>query len=90
MKDIKVDVSIKGIRPLLMNPFLLDEPKTKKGHVYTPQEEAEKRLIRKNDGTLYQPATHIEGSIVKSGSSFKFEGKKTYKDILKGSLCRPT
>lgn len=88
----KINVSITGLRPLLQNAFTSDTNSSpgKKGQTYDDQEEAEKRLIKDSEGTICQPSTHIEGALVKSGVEFKFQGKKTYKDIIKaGILVEP-
>ncbi len=37
-------------------------------------------------GSIYQPAEHILGAMVKAGAVFKLEGKKTYKDVVKGGF----
>jgi len=84
----RIDVSIAGIRPLLQNAFVRDNNSetVKKGQTYDDLEEAEKRLIKGSDGSICQPATHIEGCLVKAATEFKFQGKKTYKDIFKAGI----
>jgi len=41
----------------------------------------------KNGKTLLvQPATHIEGAMIKAGTNFKMRGRITYKDSVKGFI----
>jgi len=84
----KINVSITGMRPLLQNAFTNEANghQGKKGKVYDDQEEAEKRLIKNQEGEICQPSIHIEGALVKSGVEFKFQGKKTYKEIIKAGI----
>ena len=85
----KIDVTISGIRPLLQNAFVRDNENSdtvKKGQTYDDLEEAQKRLIKDSDGSICQPATHIEGCLVKAATEFKFQGKKTYKEIFKAGV----
>jgi len=90
MRDITtIDVTVKGIRALLQNDCFNNgttTTKAKKGQVYDPQKEAEKRLILDDDKRLCQKATHFEASMVKSAAEFKFQGKKTYKDVVKAGV----
>lgn len=53
-----------------------------KKKVYDPKEEAERRLYRDEKKKIYAPAEHILQSMVKAGTKFRFEGKKTFKDII--------
>lgn len=86
-ENIRIGVTITGIRPLLHNAFIQDNSDTaKKGAVYDDLQEAKKRLIKGHDGSVCQPAVHLEGCLVKAGAEFKFQGKKTYKDILKAGI----
>jgi hypothetical protein len=50
--------------------------------------EAEQKLYKMPNGTLYQPASHIEGCMIKASTGFQIAGKrkKTYKDLVKGSV----
>jgi hypothetical protein len=81
----KIEVTITGIRPLLQNAFVQNSSNTantvKKGQSYDDLEEAHKRLITDSDGRICQPAMHLEGCLVKAATEFKFQGKKTYKDL---------
>lgn len=92
MKQISVE--IQGIAPLLQHRFPIEEhgvntSKSKK-KVYDPQEEAEKCLYKNPKGEIYQPAEHIFQSMVKAAVDFKFEKKKSYKDVItSGVLVEP-
>lgn len=37
-------------------------------------------------GAIYTPADHFLGAMTKAGASFKMEGRKTYKDAIKGGV----
>jgi len=84
----KIDVTIRGVAPLLMNRFTgEDSTKIKKLKTsYDPMEDAENSLYRDEKGRLCQLATHIEGSIIKSATQFKMKGKKTFKDAVKAGV----
>ncbi len=82
----KYKVEIVGIRPLLQNDSFGTETNAKKGQVYDPQEEAEKRLILDKDDNICQKASHIEGAMTKSATDFKVSGRKTYKDLFKSAV----
>lgn len=87
MKTINVEIS--GIAPLLQNRFPIEEQgqnqsKAKK-KVYDPEVEAKKCLYQR-DGKIFQPAEHIYQSIIRASVDFKFEGKKSYKDVVTSSI----
>lgn len=89
MKSVNVEIT--GIAPLLHHRFQTEDhgenaSKSKK-KVYDPQEEAEKCLYRNSEGMIYQPAEHIFQSMVKGAVAFKFEGKKTYKDVINSGIA---
>ncbi len=80
------NVTITGITPLLMNrPSALigDNIKEKVQTELTPKESAELKIYE-IDGKLYQPETHIKGSLVESGKNQKVvgKGKATYSKIV--------
>jgi hypothetical protein len=85
-----VEITIKGKAPLLQHRFPEEEhgehKVRKKTQNYDPKEEAKKALYLDEKGMIYQPAEHIQGALVKAGVSFKFEGKKTYKDLMKSGI----
>jgi len=85
MKTYKVTIT--GISPLLMNrPSALigDISKEKTQKDETPEEHASKKLYLTKDGKLYQPETHIKGSLVEAGKDQKVvgKGKSTYSKIV--------
>ena len=85
MKTYKV--TIKGVRPLLMNKWVEDNSIKKRGEVQDSAELCEHKLYKLN-GKLVQPAEHIERAMEKVASSFKIKGagKKTYKDLVQGAV----
>lgn len=89
MKSVNVEIT--GIAPLLHHRFQTEDhgenaSKSKK-KVYDPVEEAEKCLYRNAAGEIYQPAEHIFQSMVKGAVAYKFEGKKTYKDVITSGIA---
>jgi hypothetical protein len=50
------------------------------------EEQVEKSLYRLEDGTIYQPAEHIVGAMIKAAKNFKLEGKKTFKDVIQAGV----
>jgi len=80
------DVSIRGITPLLMN-----KPPEYEGDssisIKNPNIEASKDIKNKiysSDGVVYQPATHLRGSLVNAGKDLrvKGKGKATYSKLF--------
>lgn len=88
MKEIEVE--IQGICPLLQHRFPLEEhgenKRAGKKKVYVPEEEAEKALYRDAKGNIFQPAEHIYQAMIKAGTDFKFESKKSFKEIIKAGV----
>lgn len=86
----KIDVEIKGICPLLQNQFNTKEQGAEKSRAkkknYVPEEEAEKGTYRNEKNEIYEPAEHILGSLIRSAVNFKFEGKKSFKDIVRSAV----
>jgi len=85
---VKVNVSVKGIAPLLMNKFIGDKPtESKRGKkVYIPEDEAERKTYRTSDGKLFLPNTHFKASMIKASTDFKMSGRKSYKDYVKAGV----
>jgi hypothetical protein len=84
MKTYKT--TIEGTSPLLMNrPSALigDISKERKQEDKSPEEMAKLKLYEIN-GQLYQPETHIKGSLVEAGKNQKVvgRGKSTYSKIV--------
>lgn len=89
MKAIeKINVTIKGTRPLLFNKFQEHNAETTKKRGVRPShdEEAEASLYKNEKGVVCSPSTHIESSMVKSSTDFTMKGKKTYKDAIKSGV----
>ncbi len=85
---MKYKVKVKGTAPLLMNKFseAVEKKSTRKKKVYVPEEEAERKTYRTEDGKLFLPSTHFKASMIKSAVDFTMTGRKTYKDYIKSGL----
>jgi len=86
--DKTINVTIKGISPLLMNkPNMLemeDKAKLKQfGKNILEQQFAEKQYLT-DEGKLFTPDTHIKGSIIEAAKNIKVKGKgkSTYSKIV--------
>lgn len=89
MKEIAV--KIKGTTPLLMHRFPnvgADEPSKKRTGVPDWKQEAELALYKNSDGTIYEPAEHLEKAIQNAAKSFKIAGKRgaTYGKLVGATL----
>lgn len=86
----EVQVKIESISPLLMNRFSEEtaEEVVKRVTGRPVQPEIALSLYVLPDGTIYQPAAHIEASFIKAAANFKITGKakKTYKELAKSSI----
>jgi len=87
----KYNVRIEGIVPLLQHRFddtAQEDPSKRRTGATDYSEEWEKALYRMEDGTIYQPAEHIEKSMEKAAVNFQIRGKskKTYKDLVRSAL----
>jgi len=84
-----VHVSIKGIAPLLFHRFV-EGLGGKPDPNISDREIAEQSLYLDEDKKVYTPNDHIERSLQKAGTQFKFKGRKTYLDFIKsGVFVRP-
>jgi len=89
-----VDVKIEGTSPLLQHRFDVEnkerKSKRKAGSV-DYSDEVEKAIYRDEAGQIYQPASHIEGALMKAAVNFQIsgKGKKTYKDLIKMVIVEP-
>jgi hypothetical protein len=84
----KIECEITGVAGLLQHRFQetgANSTKAKK-KVYDPEEEADKASYRNQEGEFYIPSEHILGALIKAGVQFKYEGKKTYKEIVKAGV----
>src|SRR4051812_31839933 len=86
-----LNVSIRGIAPLLQHRFapaqldtLMQGAARRTGATDYSQEWLESMYVT-DDGNLFQPATHLEGALVKAASLFKIKGArgKTWKDAVR-------
>ena len=87
---LKFNVMIKGVAPLLFNRFPEeDNPGDKskgKSAVLSKDEQVKKSIYRDEKGQVYSPADHLIGAMTKAATSFKLEGKKTFKDVAKAGV----
>lgn len=73
--------TIQGISPLLMNrpsELIAEKSKERKTGNETNEEQAKKKLYEIN-GTIYQPATHLQGCLIEAGKHLKVMGKGSSK-----------
>lgn len=89
----KYKVIVRGTCPLLMHRFIgenpIDKPISKAGSdKHDPKTEAESFLYKDKNGIICQPASHIEGAMIKASTAYNMagKGKKTYKDAFKGGI----
>jgi len=83
----KFKATIEGISPLIMNrpsAMIGDISKDAKGFKDDPKGMAESKLYINPKGELYQPSTHIYGSLIEAGKQKKVvgKGKSTYSKIV--------
>ena len=81
-----VDVKIEGTSPLLQHRFHGEgqpAPKSKAKNVARITDDAKDYLYENEDG-IYQPSTHIIGTMKKAGARFQIpgQGKLTYKNLI--------
>ncbi len=84
-----IEVKIRGKTPLLQHRFIGDaSPIKKTGAKPTPNEEIEKALYRRRDGTIYQPGESIRRAMITVAADFRVtgKGKKTYKQGIAGGI----
>lgn len=90
----QVKVKIEGVSPLLQHRYEMekaeDKSKKKAGSV-DYSEQVEQAIYRDEQGNIYQPSSHIEGSLMKAAVNFQIagKGKKTYKDLTKMVIVEP-
>lgn len=92
MEMKEISVTIEGTAPLLQHRYLFkDEAEVfskKKSGSKDYSEEWRKALYWNPDVGLFQPATHVEGALIRAASNFQItgRGKKTYKDLIKSTV----
>ncbi len=89
------NVNVKGLVPLLQARHLtpteeeelrgIKESKQKKKDT-TDKEQFEMHAYKNASGKFYQPSEMIEAAMAKAAVNFKMEGKKSYKDVIKGGI----
>lgn len=88
MKSIEIEIT--GISALLCNRFPTEEfgieksKATKK--VYVPTEIAERKLYKDDKGNSCMLGEHIFQSMRKASVDFKFEKKKSFKDVITSGI----
>lgn len=83
----KIKVKIRGVAPLIMNRFSIEENKPSRAKkVYDPTVESEKKTYRTSGNMLYLPNAHFKASLVKASTDFKMVGKKSYKEYIKSGI----
>jgi len=92
MKKYKVELN--GISPLLHNKpeqYGFDEQWVEKKASTDWEKEALKKLYVDMDGTIYQPATHIEMALIEAGKKIKVkgQGKATYSKLFGSMVTVP-
>jgi len=97
MKKFKVKIS--GIAPFLMarHPLPNEQEEILNRHVGTgkgakkvkdlsDEEQYEMHAYKTKEGKYFLASVMIEASMTKAAASFKMEGKKTFKDCMKGGI----
>ncbi len=86
----KINASIIGTAGLLQHAFgqaqlsvLREGAKKRTGKTDYSLEWMDTMYIN-SDGLVSQPASHIEGSLIKASTSFIMKGRKTWKDAIRG------
>lgn len=83
-----VNVTIRGISPLLMNkPNMLeieDKAKVKQSGTNILERQFEEKQYLTDEGKLFTPETHIKGSVIEAAKNVKVKGKgkSTYSKIV--------
>lgn len=87
-----INVKIRGIAPLLQHRYVfkdeLDNKTVKKSGAKDYSDEWKRSLYFDDKIGIYQPASHIEGAMIKAAVNFQITGKakKTYKDLFKSAV----
>jgi len=83
----KINVTIRGVSPLLMNQDTGERPKIK-DHSSPENKEREFQVAQYRDskGVLMQPAEMLEKALEVAGGSFQFKGAKKYGKVLCGGV----
>jgi len=81
-------IKIKGLTPYFQNKLDIEaihnpEKKSKQKN-FEPEKEVKKCLYMNGKG-VFVPERHIKSALIKSATDFRWEGKKTYKDLIQMS-----
>lgn len=86
----QIDATICGVAPLLQHRYRIDAETLMEGaekRTGTPDYSLEwlTTMYVSADGHLVQPATHIDGTLVRAAAQFKVKGSrgKTYKELIR-------
>lgn len=88
MKEVYT-VSVKGLAPLLQNRFSGEQNSRqtrRTGQVYDNEAMARNALYTNEKEEVIQPAIHFESAMIKAATNFRFQGKKTFKDLFKSAV----
>lgn len=90
----KYEVEITGVTPLLQNKpeeYGFDEQWVEKQASTDWEKDALKKLYIDSEGTIYQPATHLEGALIDAGKKIKVkgQGKATYSKLFGSMVTIP-
>jgi hypothetical protein len=82
-----VNVKLEGTSPLLQNRFAAEgmpAPKATVKNMSKITDDVDSKLYKDSDGNIYQPSTHIIGTMKKAGARFQIpgQGKLTYKNMI--------
>ena len=80
------EVIIRGISPLLQHRFTGEQGTRRTGQNYDNEEMARESRYCDSEGNLVQPALHLEASMIKAAANFRFQGKKTYRELFKSAV----
>jgi hypothetical protein len=86
---VEFNVEIEGTRPMLMHSTRsLTAPKSARGSIPTPEQEAELGLYKNKDGEIIIPGLNILACMKAAASDFKMggKGKKTFKGYIDSGL----
>jgi hypothetical protein len=88
----EVQVTIVGTAPLLQHRYRfkdeLEEKTTRKTGRHDYTDEWKQSLYVDDSGGIYEPASHIEGALIRAASNFQItgRGKKTYRELVRSSV----
>lgn len=88
----QVNARIRGLSPILQHAFTgatlegLTQNANKRTAKADYSLEWMQTMYVNQDGWLYQPASHIEGALVKAATRFQMKGKQTFKEPVKANV----